>query len=400
MDKIGVFVPVNYRGGTLNAAKNIAKMLHLGSRANNEPVNVIFSCIADFYEIEVEFSDLLELGIRVRETTWKTFSNEEVQSVLNLQNAKSVLNHPTYMYPADGICNFNDCDFWLIISDRTSYPLAPVKPYGAMIYDYIQRYVPELFTTFEEAAFLATARNAKFVMVTTPSTHADAIQYAGVAKDRVHLIPMEFNPFYITPQPTSIMQDYFLWTTNLAYHKNHFRALDALEIYYTELEGKLSVVITGIDTDQCNVNLPEHKDISPNIKKVRSIIEKKPVLKKNLTFVGNTGTNDFISILASAKFLWHPTSFDNGTYSVIEAGFYGIPSLSSDYPAMRFIDERFKLNLNFCDPSSAKNLAKKLKEMEEEYQKRRDSLPNKEFLEQFSYKKLAPNFWQIFRDLI
>jgi glycosyltransferase involved in cell wall biosynthesis len=98
--------------------------------------------------------------------------------------------------------------------------------------------------------------------------------------------------------------------------------------------------------------------------------------------------------LNKAKFLWHPALKDNGTYSVIEAAYYGIPSLSSAYPPMHFLNEKFQLNLMFFDAENPREMAEKLKKMEEDYEQRVKILPTREFLEQFSYKNVAPCFWK------
>ena len=34
-----------------------------------------------------------------------------------------------YAIPDDGMRQFLDCDLWLVISDRLSHPLLPIRPY-------------------------------------------------------------------------------------------------------------------------------------------------------------------------------------------------------------------------------------------------------------------------------
>lgn len=399
---IGVFLPVGYKGGSLTGAKNIAKMIHLGSRNTNEPINVVFSCIDNHYNIAEDFEDLIELGIPVRETHWSIISRNEAARAQGFTNQRYPLHHPAYVMPNSGIGNFNECDFWLLISDRVNQPLAPIKPYGMIVYDYIQRYVPEIFSTgFSDHSFLATARAADFVITTTPQTKEDAIQYAGVPAHRVHVAPMEFNPLICSFEPNANNENYFMWTTNPTPHKNHLRAIEALDIYYGELGGKFDVVMSGSESEFFRMDQHcTHIKYTTHVKKVRALLEEKPNVRKHLHVMGNLPLSDYVSRLASAKFLWHPTTIDNGTYAVIEAAYYGVPSLSSDYPQMRFMDERFKLNLNFCQSSQARDMAVNLKKMETEHYALCDALPSREFLGQFSFTELAPKFWSLIRSLI
>jgi hypothetical protein len=194
---VGIFLPSACKGESLANAKHIASLLHTGSRHEQQAINVIFSCVANVYDLEKDFADLLALGIRVRETEWKLISKREmdfIQHIAGLQ--RSSLLHEMYMMPADGISNFYDCDWWLTITDRFPQPLAPIKPYGMVIYDYQQRYAPDsLGDDFNDANYISTARRAHFIFTPTTAARDDAIQYAGLAPHRVHHACMNMPPF-------------------------------------------------------------------------------------------------------------------------------------------------------------------------------------------------------------
>lgn len=396
---IGVFLPAPYRGGSLNGAKNIARMLHLGSQATNESINVVFSCVKGAYNLAQDFSELIELGIPVRETEWKILSKEQISVALHLLGANYELTCSEYCIPCDGISNFNECEFWLIISDRLPRNIAPLKPYGMVIYDYIQRYVSDIFTPSLFNVSLLATRSAQFVLTTTPATREDAIQYSGLNPNHVYLAPMEFNTFDYKPSAKKIDEDYFIWSTNASPHKNHLNALKALEIYYQELDGKFKVIITG-PTTQYFMDKYANIEINPHVDSVNKLMRQQEDTYKNITLTGDLPIRDYIAVLASAKFLWHPTIIDNGTYSVLEAAYHNVPSLSSHYPQMQYINERFNLNLQFFNSRNPRSMALALKKMEEEYDIHQKRLPSKEFLNQFNYTKVAPDFWRLVRSLL
>ena len=58
--------------------------------------------------------------------------------------------------------------------------------------------------------------------------------------------------------------------------------------------------------------------------------------------MGELRDRAFAGLLSEAAFLWHPAMIDNGSFTVIESAMRGVPALSSDYPAMREIDENFR----------------------------------------------------------
>jgi glycosyltransferase involved in cell wall biosynthesis len=288
----------------------------------------------------------------------------------------------------------------LIISDRLKKPLAPLKPYGIVIYDYIQRYVPQIFNaSFTDFHFIATARQADFVLTTTPTTREDAIQYAGLASERVILAPMEFDTYESSSHSAKIEGNFFLWPTNATQHKNHLNAIEALNLYYEKYDGNLTVIMTGQNTHYF-MNNARNMSLCPYFEEVIKQIDKYPAVKKNLKISGNLPIKDYINILQSAKFLWHPALIDNGTYAVIEAACHNVPSLSSNYPQMRYMNERFNLGLKFCEATQPDDMAMQLKQMEINHPSRCQLLPKKEFLEKFSYKNISPEFWNLVRGLI
>ena len=81
--------------------------------------------------------------------------------------------------------------------------------------------------------------------------------------------------------------------------------------------------------------------------------------------------------LGEARFLWHPTQIDNGSFSVVDAAHLRIPALSSDYPAMHEIDDQFGLGLAWSPSDDPRRMASALKWMEDNVEERRSLLPSR-----------------------
>ncbi len=396
--KIAIFLPAPYKGGIFQAAKNLIKAIKIASKNTNDKIDIIFSCPENFYDIKEDFNDLFSFDVEIRETKWETINKEEAQRALGFaQIYDKKLIYEKYLYPSDSLTNFFDCDFWLIVSDRTGYPLLPIKPYGMIIYDYIQRYIPEIFN-YElniDLPYIYSARGAKVVYCTTPQTLEDAIQYAGVSAKKIELAPMEFNPLnYDKKEYFDKKFDYIIWPSNSTQHKNHINALKGLKKYYEELDGKYKVILTGTQTEMFQKKSPVQ---IPYIVEIREMIEKTSSLKRNISILGGLSEEDYINVVSSAKFLFHPVLYDNGTFAVVEAAYYNIPSLVNGYPQMKFMNERFKLNMSFFDGNNPDNIAKSLKEFEEISEKKKNELPSKEFLNGFTYENLADENWKLIR---
>jgi glycosyltransferase involved in cell wall biosynthesis len=393
--RIAVIVPIGYRGGSLRAAKLVAQAIDLGARQGGTPVEVVFGHLddAECYPGE-EFKDLPPNILR-RPYKWKTFTHEDATSALHYSGRPRPLIARAYQVPDDGIRQFNDCDLWLIISDRLELPLLPLRPYAMIVYDYLQRYFP-LMGASDNWKFLQAAHNAERVFVTTDFTYGDALQFAGLEKNRIVRLPMLAPEFCrdTAPVQSGKRSDYFLWTTNLAPHKNHVNAVKALQIYYERLNGRLACCVTGVGTDQLLTST------MPHLKSLRGMVVKSQALKGRLRILGELPDTAYRTRLAGAHFLWHAGWIDNGTFSVIEAAHFGVPALSSAYPAMREIDDQYRLALTWMDAHDPDDMARQLKHMELTAEVHRKALPTHEQLMGQRVENLARHYWDAVSDCL
>lgn len=387
--RIAVIVPGVYRGGTLSAAKAVALALKTGSEFDGEAAEIVLGHLDDTecYP-EDQFHDL-EGRVSRRPFHWTLLSAEQARRAMHYQGfTRWQPLYPTYCAPDDGIAHFTDCDLIVFISDRISTPVLPLRPYAVIVYDYLQRYFPVL-PPGADTPFILASRQAQRVFVTTEFTKIDAIDYAGVPREKVVRLPF-VAPKLSAPHIATAAKEppYFLWTTNRGIHKNHARALKALEIYYSELGGKLDCIITGVGTDNLFSPPTSEGNTQQGLRAIR------PDTHTRIKPLGEVPDSRFCQLLAGATFLWHPALLDNGTFSVVEAAQLGVPSLSSHYPAMRELATQFNLPLTFFDPRNARDMASRLKWMELNHEVKRVALPNRDALEASSGDAVAVTYWR------
>jgi len=402
LKKIAIILSHPYTGGVLVGAQNIARMFKLASLENHHQLEVIFAHIEDnVYEPDT-FDSLKQMDIRVRAFKWHEISLADAQRVkeMSLQDFEVPVSVcGTYCYPEDGISAFCDVDYWFIIPDRVPHQLLPLKPYSFVGYDYLQRYFDCLPKPYNDV-LITNSRYADYVFVTTHQTQTDAINYLGIAQKKAVLLPLEFSIYENEDNPRSKVQQeskYFLWLTNSALHKNQINVFKALAYYYNNLEGKLKCKVCGVYSD---IFLPQKKlenelayfNQFEHVTKSRKIVEKENLTDK-IDFHGFISDSLYAQLLQEADFVLHGNNYDNGSFILIEAAYYGIPALSTQYPVVDFFNERFQLNLQFCDSNDFKNIAHQLKYMEENSPSLQQCLPTKAFLSQFCWNKCANSFY-------
>jgi glycosyltransferase involved in cell wall biosynthesis len=363
--RIALILPIGYGGGSFRGAKSLANTLEEGGELSGDKVEVIFAHLNNPQLYADEHFYDLSSSIKRRTLEWCILDAAAAKRAMYYAGyADWQPEYPEYMVPDDGINQFIDCDLWLIVSDRLTRPLLPIKPYVCMVYDYLSRYVTFLDDNMEQA-FFRTAQGAKRIMVTTEFTAKDALQYAGICAEKIFIMPMLIPTFSTggTPIEFEDSSNYFIWTTNAAKHKNHVNAFRALKIYYEEFDGKLECHITGCDTQ----NLLERKNLPylNYLEEAKNIYNSSKMMQNNIQFCGDLSDPHYKRKLRNGAFLWHAAQIDNGTFSVVEAAQFGVPSLSSQYPAMKEIDQQFHLHLFWMDPNNSHNMAQQLKFMED-----------------------------------
>lgn len=407
--RIGIIIPTGYRGGTLNGVKNIARTLAQSALRMEEEIEIIIYCIRDFYDIKKDFYELESYKIKIREFIFKEYTYEETKIMMGFsKSTEKLIYSPHYYCINDNYKNGIDCDTWLLISDRFTKPLAPLRPYTVIVYDYIQRYLPEMFGSWHEKEFIETVQGSRYVFTTTPQTALDVQNYTGISPDRITCLGMQFDPLteknadFPSAHIENIVKnigEYIIWTTNLAHHKNLNAALDAIEKYYHQ-GGKLKFIMTGVDTEKLNIQKNYLCEQNDYIDMLRKKIKANNFLKKNLQFMGNLPVTDYVYILKYAKFLFHPAIIDNGTFSVLEAAAREVPSVSSDYPQMRYIDNEFQLNLHFFDSDQPHEITNALHFMEKNYPQQKKKLPDADFLSSKTYHSTQNQLWGKIRELL
>lgn len=390
--RIAVCLPIVYGGGTLRGAQLLAQALHLGSRQSGEDADILLLHPDSPEYADSAFADC-PAYIRRRPFNWRVLSAAEARRAMRYAGHTdwSPLAE-RYAVIDDGIQQLQDCDLWLLVSDRVSIPVLPLKPIVVMVYDYLQRY-ENILPNGADSAFLNLARHAGRVLVTTEFSRQDALQYAGIEASRVCKVPMlapSFEPQESPPQRNG--RDYFLWTTNAALHKNHERATQALQIYYEELDGQLACWISGQATELLL------GDAHPHLQAMAQLFQRSKALRKRVKWKGRMSEDGYRQALAGARFLWHPTRIDNGTFSVVEAAQLGVPALSSDYPAMHEVSAQFDLSLHWMDADDPRDMAEGLKYMEQHAHAQ--PLPDADSLAGQRVEALAGAYWQGVRECL
>lgn len=271
--------------------------------------------------------------------------------------------------------DYLSCDAWILFGCPGGGAVAHLRPFAVFCADWVVHVVPHAAEYFpharnpiwEDIAYMIeSCRQADVVFSTTPRTLEDDIAFAGVPRSKTRLAPLfsieDFSRLPTSPEELPFSR-YFMWTTNDTAHKNHKRALDALDLYYNKYSGSLPVVITGYASEYFDPK----RGINLNAgytQPLQDRIARSPQLLANLYFPGPLPVEKYAFILKGACFLWHNVIYDNGTASCFEAAQLGVPSLSADYPQMRYFTELFGTNTRFFSAFDIEASAAALKSME------------------------------------
>lgn len=409
--RIALIIPKGYTGGVLDFSIRLALAIQAGAKDAGDQVEVIlYHHDEPTYRARDYFYKIRDSKIPIRTYKWG-YKDEKSRWARNLERIKGIEEQtlPSNGYTIeDGIANLQDCDLVIFTSDRLPTPYILWQRYAVVVHDVIQRYVPEMFSESYEYGRQAANRKAEFLLVTTPPMRTATIQYVGVSEQKVRMIPQlfeELEELKDGPIPSKKNRNnapYFHWGTNTANHKNHLKALNALSDYYAQ-GGTLRCYMTGAHTKAFD---PKYKELTEAdgwvdyINQVREYIASDPALRKNLIFGGEMARGAYLQILKNAKFTFHPGYGDNGNGVCVEAAQLGVPALSSDYPPMRYMDQRMELHCSFCDYKDPKSMAKQLLYMEQNAQRIAGQMPDSQHYQKFTWQGQYQEIYAQIRSMV
>ena len=397
--RVAVILPEAYRGGTLDVSKLLAKMIKRGSAVAGEAVEVVFAHPDNSLYAPEDFADLVKENIPRRPFSWRRLTRSDYVLAQKIARRIGDAGMENYVVPDDGVNFLMDCDLWLLTTDRLPEPLAPVRPYCLFVQDYLQRYCPDLLGDHYEQAFIDTARDASAVLVNTPHAVEDAVQYAGLRRNRIKMVPHVVDLDKLCPDPGRTKDaPYIIWATNAGSHKKPIQSLQAFERYFNKLgDEAYNVHVTGFNTNLFDPRIDYGGDVD-DIHLIRSFVNQSKLLKSRVVFLGELDDASYSTQLANAQFLFHNAAMDNGTLCSVEAAYLNVPTLSSDYPPMRFLSDRYQLNCRFMRQESLSDVVDNLVSATRELTAWRDALPSREFLDALGWRQMAGQFWNAIKE--
>ncbi len=260
---------------------------------------------------------------------------------------------------------------WVALVDRFEGPLRRERPYGVFVHDMIQRHAPESF----DSTFLRrmaegggpTVRGADVVFVTSPATQRDVQEEHGLPANRFRLVPVACEPHVrfgaLVPRPVALpRRPYILNVTNAAPHKGAEPLLRAGRRLKDRLGADCPLlVVCGWDTQHFYRHAGS--DAVPHWRSIRALVGDLGLVEgEDVVFLGQVSDAELMDLFQGCAVAVNAARYDNGSFSLIEARYFGKPTVSSDYPASRYLYSRFAVPARFFPVDDDERLAEALAE--------------------------------------
>ena len=221
--------------------------------------------------------------------------------------------------------------------------------YIITVWDICHRTNPEFEETghmkifFERENFLMMSLpKATAIITDSLSTKSDLIKYYRLIDERVKIIEFQ-NRFTHNSEVNNkqiindfnINSNYVFYPAQFWPHKNHAYILEGIKILKEKYDLTLDVVFTG--NDKGNLN---------NIKK----LIKKFDLNNQVHCLGFVSENDLIQLYRNSKALIMPTYFGPNNIPPLEAFYYGVPVLYSNFDTLSVDFKECIFSLDLDDP--------------------------------------------------
>ena len=346
---VRVFLPMAYRGGVWEAARTLLVGLDEVNRGRRNPLQITLAFAPGQAGLDALAAKVP--GLRIEQLTQQLFpaAGGGTQA---LPWSPSALR----------------ADAWFSLVDRFRYPMMVVRPLGVMVYDVIQKYLPEIFSEEFHTEYIpsmrATVARADLVITTNPVTRLDVAEEYALARHRVALVPVACEPGSKfggqAARAVPVPSGHLLNITNISPHKGIVVVMRAYARLKRELGGRgPGLVFSGNNTHLIGPSYTGPEDAV--LRGLRDVLRELGLVPgEDVWFLGYTDDAQLHDLYERCGAVINAARYDNGTFSLIEARYFGKPAVSSRYPAAVALYDHFGIPVDYFEADDDRDLAETL----------------------------------------
>lgn len=356
--KLAIILPGTVNRDNLRKARNLIEAIKKSTSFNNKKFEIVFGYVQSQLSNSQEITNLFsDAGVDIRQFHWSVRDQQWVKNAMELRGYPFEYVYGTYCVMDDGINYFCDCDY-VIFTDLVSVDkLFMEKPYAICVNNLNLRYM-EYNGGIQEQIEIENLRSADKVIVYNKPVYEDAIQYIGVNRQKVLILPELIEAYESHGTEDKYMSEsYFIWHSSNIMDKNIERFLDILEIYY-KIGGKLKCILAG---DWSNI-FDEYSAL-PYVQNMKQSIKKKSTLKRNIKCLRPYRAKEY-SVIKNASFIVDVDSLEKDITTYLEYVLINPNVLCVKTRCKMFYEHKWKIACNYMDIDRMEYVAKILLEFQ------------------------------------
>jgi glycosyltransferase involved in cell wall biosynthesis len=365
--KVFLFLPQVYYGGVLQVTRELVSELAAVNRLRQR-LHLTLGLLED--QGGTQFLDQLDKAVDMQRMRLNPIRRQEVVRLCGGMPAW-LTDRPEheFCFMSGAAQAAFQADAWFSLIDRFPLPLLPVRPFGILVQDVIQRVHPEIFGMVffrnMSAGIIPTARSADVIVTGTTQTRDDVITAYGVDPARVHLVPVACNPEWhfsqVTPRlVANVREPFILNVTNCSPHKGADVILPALAMVKRRLGNQAPfLVMCGYATD--GFSKAHGKYHGKPWQTIRRLVRDLGLVEgRDVVFLGTVDDGQLHYLYQHCRVVVNAARYDNGCLCLAEGAYFGKPAISSRYAAAEFHAQRFGYDAHFFPIGDPESLAESI----------------------------------------
>lgn len=198
-NRVALIMPNPPDDNQLIIFKRIVQLLLFGAHSAGQSLRLYLIVHKDIFAQRAQLLNLDNTHICILCYKEAILPRGQVKTILKAKpkrsNKPDTLNAYRYLAPYDDSIDLSNMDGWLWFSDKIKHAIAPLTNIGFIAIDFVQRYTPDVLSPHDWKLWLTVGlpnlRAADYVYFTSASICTDAVHYAGLAEDKIVLLPLE-----------------------------------------------------------------------------------------------------------------------------------------------------------------------------------------------------------------
>ncbi|ABD41830.1 hypothetical protein Mhun_2123 [Methanospirillum hungatei JF-1] len=331
-------------------AVSLVNTIIAGSKSSHDLVKVILGIQEEINSEINPFLKDLDPECIIREFWWEYVNNDNIERIRYLEGIKKSTFAGNYYIPRDGMADFFDTSWWIIISNNLYFNLAALRKTSYLVPNPIE-YIGTNGSLKDSLIFHHSNEISNYLTF-FPFLKEYFVSKYLIPENKIHLLPLfRYLPENKIPFENEKALNYYLvWQIDIGSMDLFIENIEYFIDYFSDGNYELTIIFTKNGTP---FQINYYSD--PDLLKLKKILGSKFTKKQQIKFSLMPSRKDYYFMLKNAQFIFIPFIDNYISDYLLDISIMGKQVLCIEHPILHYLCKQYSIDANFFNNANELN---------------------------------------------